>query len=383
MAWNRRVSVRGLIAPFRARSAAESPVPRAPRAQSMSGPRPPAGDGAIGMSTYWAWPPERKSGITRRRATVAATSTPWSLAAGAQATAGRIPEATAVRACAAAGPYWPTMTLALSGGTAWVACKEEGRVVRVDLARGRTTASVRTGGAVIAVALGAGSLWALDSSTLYRVDPRTARITRRIVLGAAAPYNIWIGAGSVWVADDQGARVLRVSTSANRVIARIAVGDGPADMAFAGTRAWVIDHRDRTLFRIDTATNAATRLATVGEDAAERLVILGGSLWVTGRGTPLLEVDPETGAIRRTIDIGGTGIDVVAAGGALWVPVRTAEVDSTGFPTMTAVRRVTTSGTVTTAATARGRVDVHGLAACGGAVWIADNTGGFLYRLPA
>ena len=31
-------------------------------------------------STYCAWPPARKSGITSRRATVAATSTPWSSA---------------------------------------------------------------------------------------------------------------------------------------------------------------------------------------------------------------------------------------------------------------------------------------------------------------
>jgi len=83
------------------------------------------------------------------------------------------------------------------------------------------------------------------------------------------------------------------------------------------------------------------------------------------------------------VDIHGTGIDVVAAANALWVPVRTDTVDQTGFPTMTAVRRVTTNGEVTTVATARGRVDVHGLAAGVGAVWLADNTGGFLYRLPA
>ena len=49
---------------------------------------------------------------------------------------------------------------------------------------------------------------------------------------------------------------------------------------------------------------------------------------------------------------------------------------------MTAVRRVTTAGTVTTVATARGRVDVHGLAVGLGYVWLADNTSGFLYRLP-
>jgi hypothetical protein len=59
----------------------------------------------------------------------------------------------------------------------------------------------------------------------------------------------------------------------------------------------------------------------------------------------MIEADPGTGAVRRTVDLDGTGIDVVAAAGALWVPVRTAAVDRTGFPTMTAVRRVTADGT--------------------------------------
>ena len=297
----------------------------------------------------------------------------------------RIPGARALRACAAAGPYWPTMTLALSGTAAWVACKEQSRLVRIGLARGRRTAAVRLGGPVIAVAVGFGSVWALDSSsTLYRLSARTARVTRRVQVGALTAYNVWIGGGSVWVADDRGARVLRVSPRTHRVVARIAVGNGPADMVFARGRAWVMNHRDNSLFRIDLASNRATRLATVGDadGAAERLAILGGSLWVTGRGLPLLQVDPDTGTTDRSIEIDATGIDVVAAAGALWIPVRSAAVDPSGFPTMTAVRRVTTAGTVTTAATAQGRVDVHGLAAGGGRVWLADNTDGFLYRIP-
>ena len=60
--------------------------------------------------------------------------------------AGRIPEARALRSCAGAGPYWPTMTLALSGNTAWVACKEQARLVRMALPSGRRTARARSTG---------------------------------------------------------------------------------------------------------------------------------------------------------------------------------------------------------------------------------------------
>jgi len=298
---------------------------------------------------------------------------------------GRLPQARAVRVCAAAGPYWPTMTLALQGRVAWVACKQQAKVIRVALAAGRRTATVGLDGEVVAVAAGLGSVWALDAgSTLYRIDSSRAIVTERIQLGAAAAYNVWIGSGAVWVADDKGAAILRVAPSANRVVARVAVGDGPADMVFRGAQAWAISHRDNTVWRIDTAKNSATRLAVVpGTDAAaERLALLGDGLWITGRGVALVELDPASGAVRRTVDVGGTGIDVVAARGALWVPVRTAAVDRTGFPTMTALRRVGPDGTVRTAATALGRVDVHGLASGLGSIWIADNTSGFLYRVP-
>jgi hypothetical protein len=103
-----------------------------------------------------------------------------------------------VRACAGAGAYRPTMTLAVSGSAVWVACKEQGRILRIALPRGRKTASVRVDGPVIAVAAGLGAVWALDTgATLYRIDARTARIRRRIRLDAAAPYNVWIGGGAV------------------------------------------------------------------------------------------------------------------------------------------------------------------------------------------
>ena len=137
----------------------------------------------------------------------------------------------AFKTCAAAGDFWPTETLAVSGTTGWLACKEESRVVKLDLAHRKVLRSIRIGAPVIAVALGYGSLWALDSNgTLTGVSATSGRILRRIDSTAAHAYNVWIGAGSVWVVADQGAEVVRISPAANRVVGRAAVGDGPADM---------------------------------------------------------------------------------------------------------------------------------------------------------
>jgi streptogramin lyase len=274
------------------------------------------------------------------------------------------------------------MTLTLERASAWVACKEQSRVIRVSTKTGKTTKSVRLDGPVIAVKSGFGSVWALDSAgTLYRLSSKRARIVKRIPLSVAAPYNIWTGGGSVWVADDRGEKVVRVSPQTNRVVARIPAGDGPASMAFSGGTAWVINHRDTTVDRIDLATNRSSLLRRLGGEAPERMVWSHGSLWITGRGTDLLELNPANGSLR-TIEIGASGIDLVAAGDDLFVPTRSAAVDPTGFPTMNALVRVSTSSrSVSTIARPTSRLDVHGLAAANGAVWIADNRRGRLYRV--
>jgi streptogramin lyase len=295
-----------------------------------------------------------------------------------------LPGAKAFRSCAGAGPYWPTQTLALSGGFAWVACKEQQRVLRVPLQAGRSR-SLPTAGQPIAVLSAFGAVWALDTGgTISRIDTKTARITARVQTGVSAPYNLWAGAGSLWSVDDKAGEVLRIDPVARKVTHSIPVGDGAADLVFRGDRVWVINHRDRGLVLIDAATNQARRLTTVPGDAPERMAWSSGSLWVTGRGTDLLRLDPETGAVKATIEIGTGGIDVVAAaGGALWVPTRAAAADSRGFPTMTWLRRVdAASGKVTTPVKTSRRIDVHGLVPYRRGVLFSDNTGGSLYAVP-
>jgi streptogramin lyase len=316
------------------------------------------------------------------KARVAATALlMFAVVAGGAGASGGLPGARALKICAGAGARWPTITLALRGAYAWIACKEQARVIRVDTRTGRRTRSVRLGGAVIAVRPGFGSIWALDSGgTLYRLDPATGKVVRRAPLALAAAYNIWIGGGAVWVADDQAAQVVRVSPRTTRVIARVRTGDGPASMAFDGDTGWAISHRDTTLTRIDLTTNRSTPLARLGHDTPERMVWSRGSLWITGRGTDLLRVDPTDGSIEQTIEIGASGIDLALAGDDLWIPTRSEAVDQSGFPTMAALKRLSIStGVLSTVGEPRQRIDVHGLATAAGAVWIADNRRGYLY----
>ena len=241
-----------------------------------------------------------------------------------------------VPACAAAGPYWPTMTLALSGDTAWVACKEQSRIVRIALPGGRRTATRALGGAGHRrrdrPRLPLGARLELDAlPPRRRAAPRHEAHPARRERGVQHLDRCRLGLGRRRPGRPRAAGLTR---------------DEPGRRPHRG-RGRPCRHglrRDASLAPRRTATtrstastrrrNAATRLATVGGDdaAAERIALLGGSLWITGRGVPLLEVDPETGATRRSIDIGGTGIDVVAAAGSLWIPARTARRRPHGLP---------------------------------------------------
>ncbi len=295
----------------------------------------------------------------------------------------KLPGAEAYETCAAGGDYWPTMVVAATGSTIWVACKEESRLVPHDAATGAMGEEVALDAQPVAVVAGFDSLWALDTDgTLYRIDPDSGEIASRIDVAASAPYNLWTGAGSVWTIDDATGEVIRVSPETEKVVARVAVGDGPADMVFSGTSAWVANHRDLKLVHIDTRTNKARTLTTLrGTGAPERLALLGGSLWVTGRGTDLLKLNPSTGRVLQTVNLDVSGIDVVAADGALWVPTRSAEIDASGFPTASDLKRVTADGAVESV-TPTEPFDVHGLVADETSLWIADTTEGVLYRLP-
>ena len=258
----------------------------------------------------------------------------------ASANSGGLPGARSIKVCAAAGPYWPTMTLALQGNAAWVACKMQSRVVRVNTRTGKTTKSIRLRGPAIAVAAGLGSVWALDSGgTLYRISWTSAKIRKRIALNVAAAYNIWIGGGSVWIAADQGASVVRVSPADQPCrLAHRGVGDGPAGMAFDGGRAPGSSTTATAFSRIDLRTNESTLvLTTLGgvNDRARTDGVLARQPLVTGRSTDLLKSIPATAPSRTTIEIGASGIDLAADGDDLWVPTRSDEVDRSGFPTWT------------------------------------------------
>ena len=271
-------------------------------------------------------------------------------------------------------PY-PQHALAVSSGSVWAACRERGALVRLTPA-GKQVASIPLGVRPWAVAAGGGALWVVDrdQALALRVDPRRNRVTRRVSL-PSAPIDVWVGAGSVWLALDAQGAVGRLG----RTLAVISTGDGPSGFATDGRTVWIANHRDGTLSRI---APGAARATTISRPGAERLVYLADSLWATGRGLDLLRIDPQSGATQTTVEIGAAGIELAVAGGRVWAGAATEAGARRGDPRAAALVAVNPStNTVVESHAATAPLMLNGLATDGRRLWVADLVHGALVGL--
>ena len=299
-----------------------------------------------------------------------------------------LPGATAFRVCGGARQPYLQYGLALGFGSAWVACRNQSEVQRVDQATGRVVARIPLPGvSVWSVAAGEGAVWAISlrGSTVYRIDPSANRVVAQINLTAGVPY-LWAGGGAVWAADDDGKAVLRIDPQANQQVRSYSVGDGPAGFAFDGTSVWILNHRENTLDRINPANNTVIRPGPpLGgmNAAAERISVFGGDLFVSGRGLDLLRVSRANGMVLSETEIGAGGINVVSDGANLWVVLAEAAADLRGDPIADAILRVDATGAITQRIVPTRQMFVDGVAAADGQLWLFDAVAGLLVRLPA
>ena len=160
------------------------------------------------------------------------------------------------------------------------------------------------------------------------------------------------------------------------VVARIAVGLRPSDVAIAPNGVWVTNWNDNTLSRIDPATSQVLQtvpLTLTGNAGPDSIAFGDGSLWVTTievddnsnlLAGSLERVSPTTGQQQATVPIGRGAFDVEVSPGAVWV---TAYEDN-------AVMRIDTA-TNTVAATIPVPGGPVGLAFGAGSLWVSSDDG--------
>jgi len=150
-------------------------------------------------------------------------------------------------------------SLAVGGGSLWVANHDARTVTRVDQASGKVVADIPVPSEPHRVAYGAGAAWVGNwhDSSVSRIDPTTNRVVGSPIPVGFRAGNLAVGAGGVWVTSDyradaapQDVVVVRIDPQSNRAVETIAVGGHPIDVAATAGAVWVSVPDPGTVLRI-------------------------------------------------------------------------------------------------------------------------------------
>lgn len=225
----------------------------------------------------------------------------------------------------------PCGAMVAAFGSLWVAGCKERALYRIDLARHRIVAVIRTGLAdpsgELSLAAGAGSIWVLSDSAgrLARVDPRTNEVIA-VVTVAPHSYAAVFDFGAVWITNTgpgsgtTAGAVQRIDPQSNQVVATIPVGPGPRFLAAGEGGVWTLNQGDGTVSRIDPATNRRVADISVGVPGSGGDIATGaGRVWVRATKVLLSAIDPASNrVVARYGPPAGSGAVRVAAG-RVWI----------------------------------------------------------------
>lgn len=138
--------------------------------------------------------------------------------------------------------------LAFDDGSVWMVSSGS-TVVRFVPAQGITHGPVALGtppqrlvsaNAPVAIAIGAGAVWALVGAdqALWRIDPTTMNATSITKTDPGADA-VAVGEGSVWVTSSATGTIVRVDPSTGRITKTVDVGHSPSAVAVADGKVWV------------------------------------------------------------------------------------------------------------------------------------------------
>ena len=221
------------------------------------------------------------------------------------------------------GPDW----LAMGENQVWTNSRAQDLVSRMDPNSNQTVAVVPVKNPCSGLIVAEGTLWAPSCAekAVYRIDTTTNRVVAKVPVGPANNEGgLAYGAGSIWLPSDPAGAVTRINPATNGIVATIAVAPGSYTAVFGYGRVWVSSTDKNLVTVIDPADDRVIGEIPVG--TAPRFMAAGeGFVWTLnqGQGT-VTKIDPRAMKAVATIPVGvpGTGGDIAAGEGAVWVSAR-------------------------------------------------------------
>jgi Protein kinase domain len=163
------------------------------------------------------------------------------------------------------------------------------------------------------LAAGPDAVWAGSSRALSRIDPSTERLQPR---ETTAWGPMAYGFGSLWVL---GRELERVSPASGRVVGRVDLVGGRADVATGLGSVWIADDEQQAVVRIDPRQEAVVRTYDLG-GAPFGVAVGRDVVWAASDDGTVIRIDPETDD-ATVIPVGGAPRTVAVGGGEIWVSV--------------------------------------------------------------
>jgi streptogramin lyase len=163
--------------------------------------------------------------------------------------------------------------------------------------------------------------------SIYRLDPVTNEATVVVTDIDADPTSHLVfveSAGSLWVADERGDRMLRFDASTGALLGEIPLGAFPLESAVGFGAVWSPSFDDGTVTRIDPATGqvvATIEISPFGGEGVRDIAVGAELLWViTPRQDVLVGIDPATNTIAREVPLAtGLHCEIRAIAGRIWI----------------------------------------------------------------
>jgi streptogramin lyase len=229
--------------------------------------------------------------------------------------------------------------IASGGGAVWITngfgSASGTQVVKVDPANDSVDVAFPSDNAK-AIAAAFGSIWLADADRdrVLRYDPDDLSAEPTIIpvdddaTVDSSPRFLAVGrgaAGGIWVVNELGDTVIRISPNDNGVADRIQVED-PTGVAADDSGVWVTSEANDRVHVFDAADGRALRTFQYADgilDGPTAIVIGSDAVWVGSDLDPAVaRIDPQTSVVDR-IALGGiTGGMAVDRNGDVWVTVR-------------------------------------------------------------
>jgi DNA-binding SARP family transcriptional activator/streptogramin lyase len=248
--------------------------------------------------------------------------------------------------------------VAVGAGSVWVLNSNEQTISRIDPGTGTLQRTIPAVKPASDIAVGLGAVWVAGSSNvLARIDPNVPQNAKTLALpGAPNPLlggePSWVAADahSVW-ATSTGA-VLGIAPAPRRHFSVVQNGCcGPIALGFSSV--WVAD--DFGVERLDAGSGA--RITIKLPFHASGLAIGLGGVWVTDALTNRLwRIDPSLNAVSGTASVGQQPSGVAVGAGSVWVASADGTVSRIAPTTTTVTATVTVGGTPIGIAFGAGRV---------------------------